>query len=125
MEAPKKVLIIEDEKDLQKALVTALSEEPYEILTADDGEEGLKLALQEHPDLVLLDLVLPKLDGYGVLEQLKGDEWGAHADVIVLTALSEVKNIYDALEAGGHEYLIKNDWKLEQVVERIKKKLEE
>ena len=121
----KTILVAEDEIDLREALVTALTTEGFRVLPAVDGEEALSLALAEHPDLIMLDLHMPKLDGHGVLKGLRKDEWGKTVYVIVLTAFSDVENMSNTVMEGGvnMEYLVKTDWRLEGVISKIKEKL--
>ena len=75
----KKILIVEDEEIMLKALVEKFSSEGFEVVQAIDGEEGLKKALCEKPDIILLDILLPKMDGMAVLKKLREDTWGKHA----------------------------------------------
>jgi len=122
----KKVLVVDDEADLRDALATALRASELAVLTAADGEEGLATALAEKPDLLILDLQMPKIDGVAVLTKIREDkDWGAAVPVIMLTAQSDLGKISDAVIPGGvhFEYLIKTDWKLTDLVERIKAKL--
>lgn len=119
----KKVLIIEDEQDLREALKTVISYENIETYAAHDGEEGLQLALQVKPDLILLDLMMPKLDGLGVLHALREDEWGKNVEVIVMTALDDLDKIATVVEYGGTEYIVKTNVSLGAVVEKVKEKL--
>ena len=121
----KTILVAEDEVDLREALVSALTAEGFRVLPAADGEEALNLALSEHPDLIMLDLHMPNLDGHGVLKGLRKDEWGKNVYVIVLTAFSDVENMSNTVMEGGvnMEYLVKTDWRLEGVISKIKEKL--
>ena len=119
----KTILIVDDEKDLRDALATALADEGFNVLTAADGDEGLKMAFEHKPDLILLDLVMPKLDGYAVLDRLRLDEWGKDANVFLLTVLEDIDSVSKAIEHGGLEYFVKTDWRLEDIVERIQEKL--
>ncbi len=121
----KKVLIVEDEASLQKALLSKLEKGGYEVLQAFDGEEGLKMALAEKPDLILLDIIMPKMDGVTMLNKIREDEWGRNAKVIILTNLSEGNQVVAALDKGVHDYLVKADWRIEEVMEKIEDKLEE
>lgn len=119
----KKVLVVEDEADLREALVTALSEEGFEVHEAKDGTAALKFALEQKPDLILLDLMLPYMSGKEVLQELRNDSWGKYTKVIVLSALEDMDTISETLEYGAHEYLVKTDWKLEDIVKRVKERL--
>ena len=96
----KKVLVVEDERTLRDALVKKLSKEEFTVLSAKDGKEGLDTALAEHPDLILLDILMPKMNGIEVLQKLREDEWGAKAKVIEPESLTiEIKSEIDLLLA--------------------------
>lgn len=114
------ILIIEDEKALSTALETKLSASGFDTLVAANGVDGLKMAIKEHPDLILLDIVLPQLDGLSVLDQLRTDPWGKTVPVIMLTNLTQVDAQEESKERGVQAFLIKTDWKLEEVVQKIR-----
>jgi len=120
-----KILFIEDEPTLQKELNEILKQEGFKILAAFDGEEGLKLAREEKPNLILLDLILPKKDGFEVLKELKADEKMKDIPVIVLTNLEGIGDVEKAIELGATTYLVKANYKLEDVVTKIKDFLKE
>ena len=119
----KKILIVEDEATLQKALTEFLTAEGFDVLSALDGEKGLELAKKEKPDLVILDIILPKKDGYEVLEEIKSQEDTKSIPVILLTNLESPEDIDRAFEKGASTYLIKSNYKLEEVVSKIKSTL--
>ena len=119
----KKILIIEDEITLQKALTEYLKEEKFEVVSALDGEEGLVLVEAQMPDLILLDIILPKIDGFKVLEEIKKNEKTKNIPVILLTNLESAEDIQKAFEKGATTYLVKSDYKLEDVVKKIKETL--
>ncbi len=121
----KKILFIEDESALQKTFGKILGEENYEVISALDGETGLRLARTQRPDLILLDLVLPKLSGFEVLEALKNDQSTKDIPVIILTNLETPEDVNKAIEAGADTYLVKANYKLEEIVEKVKKALGE
>jgi len=121
----KKILFIEDESVLQKTFDSALKEEGYEVVSALDGETGLNLARTQKPDLILLDLVLPKLTGFEVLKKLKETSETKEIPVIVLTNLERMSDIDKALELGATTYLVKVDYSLDEVIKKIKKILEQ
>ena len=120
----KKILFIEDEPTLQKVLGDILIAEDFNIVSATDGESGLRLAQTEKPDLILLDLILPQLHGLEVLKRLKTDEKTKTIPVIILTNIEEVAGIEAALEFGATTYLVKANYSLPEVVEKIKKAVE-
>jgi len=117
----KTILFIEDESALQKTFGEVLKQEGYEMISALDGEIGLRLAEAKKPDLILLDLILPKIHGFDVLKKLKQAEGTKHIPVIVLTNLEGMRDVDMALELGATTYLIKAQYSLEEVVEKIKK----
>jgi DNA-binding response OmpR family regulator len=119
----KKILFIEDESALQKTLGDVLTQEGYKMISALNGEIGLKLAKTKKPDLILLDLILPKLHGLEVLKKLKEDEETRDIPVIVLTNIENLNEVDKAIELGATTYLVKAQYSLEEVVEKIKKAL--
>ena len=124
MNPNKKILVIEDEATLQKALNEVLSEEGYEVISSLDGLKGLELAKKETPDLILLDIILPKMDGFEVLKRIKEDDKISEIPVIILTNLSDINDIQKALDLGATTYLVKADFHLEDVLKKIKKVLD-
>lgn len=122
---PKKILFIEDESALQKTFGDVLTSEGYEIISALDGEGGLRLAKSEKPDLILLDLILPKINGFEVLKQLRGDKETQNISIIVLTNLEGTGDVEKAMEMGATTYLVKANYTLEDVLKKIKQALGE
>jgi len=120
----KTILFIEDESALQKTFGDLFKSENFEMIPALDGESGLKLAKEKKPDLILLDLILPKLSGFDVLKELKKDESTKNIPVIVLTNLEGLEDIGKVLESGATTYLVKANYSLEEVLEKIKKALQ-
>ncbi|QQG45669.1 MAG: response regulator [Candidatus Sungiibacteriota bacterium] len=118
-----KILFIEDESALQRAATKVLNEEGYSVLSALNGEDGLEMAKREKPDLILLDLILPKLDGFAVLEALKQDDTTKKIPVMILSNLEGGGDVEQALELGAKTYLVKANYRLEEVVEKIKQVL--
>lgn len=116
----KKLLIVEDEPVLNKALQDFLSAEGFDVVTAVDGEEGIRKAHSEMPDLVLLDIILPKKDGYEVIKEIKNDEKTRNIPIILLTNLGSINDVEKALELGATTYLVKADYKMEEVTQKIK-----
>jgi len=121
----KKILFVEDESALQKTFGERLSPEGYEVISALDGEIGLRLAKTKKPDLILLDLILPKANGFEVLKELKEDKETKDIPVIVLTNLEGIGDVNKAIELGATTYLVKAQYSLEDLVEKIKKVLGE
>lgn len=116
----KKILIVEDDGILQKALQEYLLAEGFETLSALNGEEGVNIAKEKKPDLILLDIILPKMDGYEVLKTVKLDDVTKNIPIIILTNLGSLNDVEKALELGATTYLIKADYKLEEVANKIK-----
>lgn len=126
MTAPinKKILIIEDETPLRNAISDILTFEGFTVFQGKNGQEGLEVALREHPDLILLDLMMPVMDGLTMLEKLREDaEYGKHAPVILLTNINDPEKVAQATEAGSYDFLVKSDWNIEDVVKKIKGRL--
>lgn len=121
----KKVLIVEDEVSLMKAILEKFKDEPFLTFSAKDGIEGLEVALKEHPDLILLDIIMPKLDGIGMLKKLREDDWGKNVKVIMLTNLSDNEKLAEAKKLGADNFFIKADWKIEDVLKNVLAKLNE
>jgi len=121
----KKILIIEDESALQKTLGENLSQEGYQIVSALDGEIGLKLVRSESPDLVLLDLILPKLHGFDVLKKIRENLATKEIPVIILTNLESIQEVERAIELGATTYLVKANYSLEELSAKIKQILSE
>ena len=121
MDNKKKILVIEDEATLQKALNDVLAQEGYDVLNALDGMSGLDIALKENPDLILLDIILPKMDGFEVLKRLKEKE--SKIPIIILTNLSDISDIQKALDLGATTYLVKADFHLDDVLKKVKETL--
>lgn len=121
----KKILFIEDERALQKTLGDLLRGEGYEVQSAYDGETGLEMVKTEKPDLILLDLILPKLHGFDVLKRIKEDPEIRDIPLIVLTNLEDMGDVEKALELGATTYLVKANYSLDEVLEKVRKALGE
>ena len=120
----KKILFIEDEFSLQKTLGEFLRKNGYEVISALDGETGLRVAKEKLPDLILLDLILPRKHGLDVLKDLKNDKKTKDIPVIILTNLESLEGVQKAIELGATTYLVKANYSLEEVVEKIKEQIE-
>jgi CheY-like chemotaxis protein len=121
----KKILFIEDEAAIHKTLSDTLNREEYKTISALDGEIGLRLAREEKPDLILLDLMMPKVDGFEVLKGLKADEGTKEIPVIVLTNMEQMEDIQRAIDLGATTYLVKANHNLQEVVEMIGKAVQD
>ena len=122
----KKILIIEDEMSQRKALVDKFTRESFQVLEARDGEEGLRVALKEQPNIILLDIIMPKMDGMTMMKKLRQEnEWGKSVPVILLTNLSsDDDKIMKGITADEPAYyLVKSNWTINDVVEKVKERL--
>lgn len=116
----KTILIVEDEATLHQALAEYLTSEGFETMSAMDGEEAIEMAVSKKPNLILLDIILPKKDGYEVLEALKRKEETKNIPTILLTNLESPEDIQKAFDKGATTYLVKSDYKLGDVTKKIK-----
>jgi DNA-binding response OmpR family regulator len=116
----KRILVVEDEPDIREAMAEALVDAGFEVLTAQNGQEGLDTALTAKPDLILLDIIMPILDGHGMLQQLRQDPWGQDAKVVMLTSMDDVKNIASAHEGAITDYIIKAHSSLDEIVNKVR-----
>ncbi len=115
----KKILIVDDNSDLNTVLVDKLNISGFDAIGAPDGEEGFKKAIEFQPDLILLDLVMPKVDGLTMLKNLREDSWGKTAKVLVLTLLEKTDYIAKAMEYNTEGYMVKTDYSLDGIVSKI------
>ena len=120
---PRRILLVEDDRFLRKAAEMALRRQGYTVLTAADGEEALRAARSVLPDLILLDLIMPKLNGFDVLQALKKDAPTAHIPVIILSNLGHDLDVQQAMDAGAAAYFIKTDLSLQALVQRVEETL--
>jgi len=103
----RKILIVDDEPNIVRTVADRLRMTGYEVVTAGDGQEGLERALEERPDLILLDIIMPGLDGYATLERLGQMEETRGIPVIMLTARSQAEDVQRATSSGAADYVVK------------------
>jgi adenylate cyclase len=120
---PKKILIVEDEPDLLNILSDKFINEGFKVTTARDGEEGLAALAKDKPDAILLDIIMPRMDGMTMLKQLRQETSNKDIPVIILTNLADSDAVVSSLEHGVFDYLIKTDWHLGEVVNKVKNRL--
>lgn len=120
MSDAKKILIVEDEETLLKALEHKLSMDGYTVVLARDGAEGLKEIREHRPDMVLLDILMPNIDGFGVLEQLHNEAIIPDLPVIIISNSGQPVEIDRAMKLGARDYLVKAEFDPEEVVEKVK-----
>lgn len=118
-----KILVIEDEGPLSELLKDRFEDEGFKVTVANDGEKGLALALSEKPDIILLDIIMPRLNGLSMLKQLRSHEAGKTVPVIVLTNLSDPESVKEALAHGAYDILVKADWSIGDIVQAVREKL--
>lgn len=125
MRKPKIILVVEDDKSLREAIADILRLKNFLPLVAKNGQEGVEIALEKHPDLILLDLLMPVMDGMTALRKIRADAWGAHTPVIILTNINPKKEhlVLDVVTRKPMDYLVKSDWKLRDVVKKIEEVL--
>ena len=111
---------MEDDEFLAELYATKLKLEDYEVALATDGEKGLKMIKEKNPDLILLDIILPKMDGFEILKAMKGDKELKNIPVILLTNLSQKDEVKRGLDLGANDYLIKAHFMPSEVVKKIK-----
>jgi DNA-binding response OmpR family regulator len=114
------VAIIEDDTAISDILRHAFTEAGFEVIGAHDGKEGIRLVEEEKPDVILLDIVLPGTDGVSVIGALKENPAVRDIPVFMLTSLGGSQEVAEAMESGAQEYLIKGDWRIEEVVQKVK-----
>jgi DNA-binding response OmpR family regulator len=116
----KKILVVEDDKFLRELIKRKLISENFEVGEAVDGEEALRKVKEEKPDLILLDLILPSIDGFEVLSRLKEDPNSTSIPVIILSNLGQREDIEKGLKLGATDYLVKAHFTPGEIIEKIK-----
>ena len=126
MNKKKTILVVEDEKSIRQAMVDLLNIKGFTTLEGKNGEEGLKIALAEHPDLILLDVLMPDMDGMTMLKKVREDSWGRDVPVIILTNLNPADEqvIKDIVTNKPLHYFIKSDWNIHDIIKEINKVLD-
>lgn len=118
-----KILVAEDDQLISGSLVSALTQEGFEPSAVIDGEAAVAKAKEILPDIILLDIMMPKLDGIGVLWELKAFEPTSKIPVVVLTNMADMTTISKILEAGGSDYLLKSDQSMDKIIAKVKEVL--
>jgi DNA-binding response OmpR family regulator len=120
----KKILVVEDDDFLMKVYTVKLANAGYQMIKAMDGEEALTLVKEHKPDLVLLDLIIPKKTGFTVLEEMKNDPETKNIPVIILSNLGQDEDVKKGIQLGAVDYVVKADIPIEEVMNKINKQLE-
>ncbi|MDH4330707.1 MAG: response regulator [Candidatus Moranbacteria bacterium] len=123
MNEKRRILIADDDNDLRSMSKEIFESEGFEVIEAANGEDALKLALEEKPDLVLTDVIMPKMDGVTLMQELRKDEWGKTVPIIALSNVDSPEGILKAIDSNVTTYLVKGNWKLEEIVGKVKEKL--
>lgn len=119
-----KILLVEDEAPLLGAMTVKLKKAGFTVLQGHNGREGLELAMKEFPNIIITDIVMPEMDGLQMIQNIRKDQqWGASVPIILLTNLNEFNHVATAMEYGVHDYLVKSNWKLKDLLETVKNKL--
>ncbi len=118
-----KILIVDDDNDLREALKAALTQDGHTLFEARDGVEGLQCAEKEHPDLILLDIQMPKMDGHEMLKHVRRSTWGKDVHVLFLTNSDDAANITYGVTEEGNDYIIKSQIDLADIRKRVKQHL--
>ena len=116
----KRVLVVEDEVALREALRIKLEASGFEVMVAENGRMGAEIALEQRPDLILLDLVMPEVDGLEMLKRIRLDVWGEKAEVIILTNVSDSEKVGECLALNALNYFVKSDSSLDKLVDKVK-----
>lgn len=116
----KKLLIVEDDEHVSKVYEVKFSKEGYEVIFARNGEEGVEKITKEKPDLIILDLMMPKKDGFVVLEEIKKVPDLSKIPVMILSNLGQETDKERALALGANEYLVKIDYSMQEVIDKAK-----
>lgn len=125
MEKSKKILIVDDEALVIKVITAKLKRERFEVYAAYDGQEALQKVAKEKPDLILLDIIMPKLDGISVLKKLKASDETKNIPIIILTNLYDDKKVAEVLRVGNTDYLVKVEHTVNDIIRKVKEKLDE
>jgi len=117
------ILVIEDSSYLADSLIDMLEMHNYNTLYSVNGTDGVAIALEQHPDLILLDIRLPDISGYEVYRQIRATAWGATANIMVLTASESIENVANNIDLPLSDVMFKPDWSMQQLADIIAKKL--
>ncbi len=118
-----KILIVDDEKDLREALRESLTSAGFEVYTAVDGKDGLEQAFALKPDLILLDISMPLVNGHQVVNELRRDTWGKNVHVLMLTNADDPANIVQGMKLKSDDYIIKSQISLGDITKKVKQYL--
>lgn len=121
---PTKILVVEDETFLVKIYSVKLKKEGYDVIIVNDGEEAVKMAEEFAPDIILLDLMLPKMNGFDALERIRANPVNKNTPIIVLSNLGQDEDLKRAKSLGADDYLVKANFSIQEVVGKIRETLD-
>lgn len=127
MKNSKTILVVEDDFNMLKILVDQFTKDGFNVLQSIDGEDGFLIANRDHPDLIILDIILPKMSGLKMMDKLrKGDAWGKNVPIFILTNVSpdEGETLKTVAEDMPSYYIVKADWDMKDIIEKVKERLE-
>ncbi|MDB9944495.1 response regulator [bacterium] len=119
----KTVLIVEDDERLREMYSAALTLEGCTVQTAQNGQIGVQAALASHPDIILMDIAMPIMDGHDATDEIRKDDWGKDAKIIYLTNQIEAEHLVKALDRGSSEYIVKSRTPINELVDKVKEVL--
>src|SRR5438105_67097 len=124
MSDQKTILVVDDEEFIRQALSEKLKKAGFNAIEAKDGQECIDLALKDHPDLILLDIIMGKMDGMTAMRTLRQDSWGASVPIILLTQMEpDDQMLQEIVESKPTYYLVKSKFSLDEVVDKVKSRL--
>jgi len=119
----KKILLVEDEAPLLKVLEDRFLQEGFLVFKAQDGASGYRIAIDSKPDIILLDILMPVVDGLQMLKKIREDKEARNIPVVILTNMTDLESVKKAMENKAYDYLVKSDWKLDDLVKKVKERL--
>lgn len=123
MSKKKTILVVEDQPSFLDAFKRRFEAEGFNVLTAQDGSQGLKSALENKPDIIITDIVMTNMDGMTMLEKIREDDWGAKVPIIILSVLDNYKQVAKALAGQVYDYLVKPDMNFDELVKKVNERL--
>ncbi len=112
------VLIVDDDDNIRELYASAFKIKGFTILKAKNGQEGVTLALEHHPNIILMDIIMPEMDGHEAIKKIRIGEWGWNAKIMYLTNLSDIENVVHAVELKSSEYIVKSNTDVKEIVNR-------
>jgi CheY-like chemotaxis protein len=114
------VLIVEDYEHIRELYTDALTDAGFEVRKAKDGSEGVEMALKHHPDVIMMDILMPVMNGHEAVRKIRKDTWGHDARIIYLTNLSDPQDVVQAIEQGPEEYIVKENTSIKEIVNQVR-----